>query len=343
MLRMESSLTADWSGAEDDQLDRAFLVDELSLVVPETPSPQLTKVRRWTRIAEDPSSPVMTRRSAARAKRSHAAVGASGPPKRRKLATAREERGLMAVSATGLSPVHGWLDASPALSSYSSSSSSSLSSPVTMTSEVVAKPAVGSPSDSLSFLTAEERRWLSGEQHAASTAAVQDVVIDDDDGDLSVRAVQMEEDEAFARSLQAHFDQEEAESHHRHHHRHDALHHAHADRSPRRGIGRRGRRQQRTADDLSDDDDYEALLALEEQQGAVVSKKLPRTQVLRFPVKCFRPGAGNARCQICFGDYDDGDQLRMLPCFHDYHVACIDRWLRDNTTCPICRVDLADL
>lgn len=35
-----------------------------------------------------------------------------------------------------------------------------------------------------------------------------------------------------------------------------------------------------------------------------------------------------ARCQICFGDYDDGDQLRMLPCFHDYHVACIDRWLR---------------
>ncbi|XP_051915853.1 E3 ubiquitin-protein ligase RNF6 isoform X2 [Hippocampus zosterae] len=326
MLRMESSLTADWSGAEDDQLDRAFLVDELSLVVPETPSPQLTKVRRWTRIAEDPSSPVMTRRSAARAKRSHAAASVSGPPKRRKLATPRD--------AAGLSPVRGWLDASPASSSfsssYSSSSSSSLSSPVTMTSEVVAKPAVGSPSDSLSFLTAEERRWLSGEQHDASTAA-QEVVIDDDDGDLSVRAVQMEEDEAFARSLQAHFDQEEAESHHLHHHGHDA-----------RGTGRRRRRQRRTADDLSDDD-YEALLALEDQQGAVVSKKLPRNHVLRFPVKCFRTGAGNARCQICFGDYDDGDQLRMLPCFHDYHVACIDRWLRENTTCPICRVDLADL
>ena len=34
------------------------------------------------------------------------------------------------------------------------------------------------------------------------------------------------------------------------------------------------------------------------------------------------------RCHICFCDYADRDQLRMLSCFHDYHVACIDRWLK---------------
>uniref|UniRef100_A0A3Q2TK40 RING-type domain-containing protein n=1 Tax=Fundulus heteroclitus TaxID=8078 RepID=A0A3Q2TK40_FUNHE len=51
------------------------------------------------------------------------------------------------------------------------------------------------------------------------------------------------------------------------------------------------------------------------------------------------------RCQICFCDYADGEKLRILPCFHDYHIQCIDRWLkvrRDNVTCPICRANLAD-
>lgn len=37
------------------------------------------------------------------------------------------------------------------------------------------------------------------------------------------------------------------------------------------------------------------------------------------------------RCQICFCDYTDGEKLRMLPCFHDYHMKCIDRWLKVNT------------
>lgn len=38
------------------------------------------------------------------------------------------------------------------------------------------------------------------------------------------------------------------------------------------------------------------------------------------------------RCQICFCDYTNGDKLRMLPCFHDYHVSCIDRWLKVTHT-----------
>nr|XP_043873636.1 RING finger protein 44 [Solea senegalensis] len=90
--------------------------------------------------------------------------------------------------------------------------------------------------------------------------------------------------------------------------------------------------------------DYEALLAFEERQGSVASRKLSRREIQRFPTKSFEgaSGGGNTQCQICFCDYTDGEKLRILPCFHDYHVKCIDRWLKDNTTCPICRANLAD-
>ncbi|CAN1297871.1 E3 ubiquitin-protein ligase ATL59 [Linum perenne] len=33
--------------------------------------------------------------------------------------------------------------------------------------------------------------------------------------------------------------------------------------------------------------------------------------------------------------------LRILPyCGHSFHVTCIDLWLQQHTTCPICRISL---
>ncbi|XP_028286246.1 RING finger protein 44-like isoform X2 [Parambassis ranga] len=113
--------------------------------------------------------------------------------------------------------------------------------------------------------------------------------------------------------------------------------------SRRRG---RGRRRNVVPDflDNSQENDYEALLEFEERQGAVVSKKMSRREIQRFPTKKFVSvnSGGNTQCQICFCDYTEGEKLRILPCFHDYHIQCIDRWLKDNITCPICRANLAD-
>jgi hypothetical protein len=43
-------------------------------------------------------------------------------------------------------------------------------------------------------------------------------------------------------------------------------------------------------------------------------------------------------CAVCLEPYAEGDVLRLLPCLHGFHAACIDVWLtRQKSTCPICK------
>ncbi|ORY35619.1 hypothetical protein BCR39DRAFT_511164 [Naematelia encephala] len=48
------------------------------------------------------------------------------------------------------------------------------------------------------------------------------------------------------------------------------------------------------------------------------------------------------QCPICLLDFEEGDDLRVLPCEreHVYHQACIDPWLLQvSSSCPLCRKD----
>ncbi|XP_062222462.1 E3 ubiquitin-protein ligase At1g63170-like [Phragmites australis] len=50
--------------------------------------------------------------------------------------------------------------------------------------------------------------------------------------------------------------------------------------------------------------------------------------------------AEDAECCICLSAYDDGAELRELPCDHHFHCACIDKWLHINATCPLCKYNI---
>ncbi|EPS69634.1 hypothetical protein M569_05133 [Genlisea aurea] len=48
----------------------------------------------------------------------------------------------------------------------------------------------------------------------------------------------------------------------------------------------------------------------------------------------------DSECCICLYKYVDGAEVCMLPCNHHFHGECISRWLRINSTCPLCKFDI---
>ncbi|CAE8724383.1 unnamed protein product [Polarella glacialis] len=76
--------------------------------------------------------------------------------------------------------------------------------------------------------------------------------------------------------------------------------------------------------------------------GANVEAVASSTVVVVF--RATEATAGNEEhkaCTICCESFADGEQLRLLPCLHRYHLACIDRWLAQSRTCPVCKYDIA--
>ncbi|XP_032389564.1 E3 ubiquitin-protein ligase RNF43 isoform X2 [Etheostoma spectabile] len=41
-------------------------------------------------------------------------------------------------------------------------------------------------------------------------------------------------------------------------------------------------------------------------------------------------------CAICLEDFQDGQHLRIISCAHEFHKECVDPWLLQHRTCPLC-------
>ncbi|KAB2026581.1 hypothetical protein ES319_D06G230000v1 [Gossypium barbadense] len=50
----------------------------------------------------------------------------------------------------------------------------------------------------------------------------------------------------------------------------------------------------------------------------------------------------DAVCCICLAKFADDDELRELPCLHVFHVECVDKWLKINASCPLCKTEISE-
>ena len=44
-------------------------------------------------------------------------------------------------------------------------------------------------------------------------------------------------------------------------------------------------------------------------------------------------------CPICLDEFKESEYYRNLKCNHCFHKKCIDRWLKKENNCPMCRAN----
>ncbi|CAH2059331.1 unnamed protein product [Thlaspi arvense] len=72
---------------------------------------------------------------------------------------------------------------------------------------------------------------------------------------------------------------------------------------------------------------------------AAIVKSFPT--FLYSEVKERRIGKGGVECAVCLCEFEDDETLRLMPhCYHVFHADCVNVWLSDHSTCPLCRMDL---
>uniref|UniRef100_A0A8D0GQ15 RING finger protein 150 n=1 Tax=Sphenodon punctatus TaxID=8508 RepID=A0A8D0GQ15_SPHPU len=74
--------------------------------------------------------------------------------------------------------------------------------------------------------------------------------------------------------------------------------------------------------------------------GDAAKKAISKLQVrtIRKGDKETEPDFDN--CAVCIEGYKPNDVVRILPCRHLFHKSCVDQWLLDHRTCPMCKMNI---
>jgi len=79
-------------------------------------------------------------------------------------------------------------------------------------------------------------------------------------------------------------------------------------------------------------------------QGDAGGKERVKEMVRLLPQMGFDPAKAGGdedhrTCSICLEEYETGDEITILPCFHRFHTHCVASWLlADNMAgCAVCR------
>uniref|UniRef100_A0A8C5K5V3 E3 ubiquitin-protein ligase RNF43 n=2 Tax=Jaculus jaculus TaxID=51337 RepID=A0A8C5K5V3_JACJA len=72
----------------------------------------------------------------------------------------------------------------------------------------------------------------------------------------------------------------------------------------------------------------------------------------RYQASCRRaraewPDSGSScssapMCAICLEEFSEGQELRVISCLHEFHRSCVDPWLHQHRTCPLCMFNIVE-
>ena len=46
------------------------------------------------------------------------------------------------------------------------------------------------------------------------------------------------------------------------------------------------------------------------------------------------------KCSICQCEFENGETLYVIQCFHKFHKDCMVDWGKRQNFCPVCRVPI---
>nr|XP_019824995.1 PREDICTED: E3 ubiquitin-protein ligase RNF149 [Bos indicus] len=81
------------------------------------------------------------------------------------------------------------------------------------------------------------------------------------------------------------------------------------------------------------------------QFGSQSHRKETKKVIGQLPVHTVKHGEKGIdvdaeSCAVCIENFKGRDVIRILPCKHIFHRICIDPWLLDHRTCPMCKLDV---
>merc|ERR1719210_96220 len=88
----------------------------------------------------------------------------------------------------------------------------------------------------------------------------------------------------------------------------------------------------------------ERLLALVAQER-IQGNPAQVSDIAALPTRKFAAAESlgeQTKCLICLDEFNDGDDVKTLPCLHIYHQKCIERWLNTDNSCPVCKTAIGD-
>ena len=97
-----------------------------------------------------------------------------------------------------------------------------------------------------------------------------------------------------------------------------------------------GAHSQDNINNLENIDSRQRRILLEKNKDyATIMKFLPIWEIREN-----KKSDNNNNCVICLYEFQIGDRISALPCLHIFHHDCIKNWLRNELSCPVCKLEI---